>query len=144
MKNNIIYEKHYPLIESEKICDTDNFSVKKADSSEHIPFDQFLEKIYKDVHYVPIPEKKETVKKFVDKAIEISQINEIDLKIIKKSDHVSANFYFFCSMWIGFLKELICLADDIIFRKDIDGFDIMISIDFYTHATYIKNRRIFP
>jgi len=146
LNDKIIYEKHYPKLEfamMESADDSQN-EISLENKPENLSFEQILEKIYKDVVYILLPERQLMAKEFLRKAINISNIYELDVKIRQHFDHITVNYYFNCAGCMGFLKEIIAYSDDIAFFNNIDGFEIVLSLDFYTHAVYRKDRRIKP
>lgn len=147
MSGKLIYEKHYPKDDpcvsmEEDALEADCNSAVTEDAS--LTFEQIMKEIYKDVVYVLMPERQKKALTFLTKAVEIAETYELDTKIEEHIDHISVNYYFDCSGCMGFLKSIIVYADDISFFNNIDGFDIVISIDFYTHAVYRNNRRVKP
>jgi len=105
-----------------------------------------MEKIYEGVEYVPMPERAEAANEFIRKAIEISNLYEMDVKIEKIASHVSATYYFSYGAGMKHLTNIIGMADDLAFffgRKD-KAYDIVMSLDFYTHAVYRNGRQITP
>ena len=57
---------------------------------------------------------------------------------------ISVDFCFNSSGCMGFLKHIMRFADDISFFANINGHDIVMSIDHYTHAETRHGRRIHP
>ena len=106
--------------------------------------EQIMEKIYKDVVYVPLPEKQAAAREFLEEAIAISNAYEVDIKIRQYFERIEVKYYFDCAVSVGFLKEILVSADEISFFKDDEGFNLALSLDFYTHAIYRKERCIIP
>lgn len=139
-----IYAKQFPKWEmpSEEEIRTINNS---ADSeTEHLTFEQIIEKIYKDVVYVLMPERVERAEAFIRKAIAVSELYEIDIKIEQHFSHISANYYFDCGGDMKHLIDIIKEADEIAFFRPKEGCDIIMSLDFYTHAEYRNGRQVEP
>ena len=138
MCDSIIYEKHYPKM------NTAEKEIESASGAEPLSFEQIMEKIYKDVVYVPLPEKQATAREFLEEAIAISNAYEVDIKIRQYFERIEVKYYFDCAVSVGFLKEILVSADEISFFKDDEGFNLALSLDFYTHAIYRKERCIIP
>lgn len=107
-------------------------------------FDKIMEEIYEGVEYEPLPERAKSADIFVELAKRISEIYELDVKIVKSFSHISVDFCFNSSGCMGFLKHIMRFADDISFFANINGYDIVMSIDHYTHAETRHGRRIHP
>ncbi|NBI16696.1 hypothetical protein D1841_06520 [Neglecta sp. X4] len=57
---------------------------------------------------------------------------------------IEVNYSFDCAGDMVFLLSVFRKADSISFFTDIYGFDITISLDYYTHAVYNKGRLVRP
>ena len=77
-------------------------------------------------------------------AIEISNDYELDIEIEEHLSHISATYYFDCGACMGFLRRIIEMSDDISFFDHIKGFDMVMSLDFYTKAVFKRDRLIHP
>jgi len=143
-KSSTIYEKQFPKWEMPTEEEMKEIDVA-GEETEHLTFEQILEKIYKDVVYVLMPERREEAKVFIRKAISVSELYEMDIKIEHHFSHISATYYFDYSGGMKYLTDVIGMADDIAFfgRKD-HKYDIVMSLDFYTHAEYRRGRRVQP
>lgn len=140
MNDSIIYERHYPvkhLGESESQGELEK-------GTENLSFERIMEELYKDVVYVPLPEKQTAAGEFLKTAIDIANTYEVDVKIHRYFDRIEVKYYFDYAASVGFLKDTVIYADDISVFKDIEGFNLVISLDYYTHAAYRKDRRIIP
>ena len=91
-----------------------------------------------------MPERKKTAKAFIKTAMETSELFEIDTNIWRYKDHIMVEYCFDCAGSMGFLKDTLVYADNIVFFKDVDGHDIVMQIDHYTHAVYRNGRRRKP
>ena len=145
-QEEVIYEKTYPRESvaelhaalSEEVDDQDR------EEKQRMTFDEIMEEIYEGVEYEPLPERAKSADIFVELAKRISEIYELDVKIVKHYSHISVDFCFSSSGCMGFLKHIIRFADDISFFTNIKGYDIVMSIDLYTHAETRHGRRIHP
>ena len=144
-KEKVIYEKKFPKWEMPSDEELAAIQIEKDEETEHLTFEQIMEKIYKDVIYVLMPERAEEAKKFVRKAIEVSELYEMDIKIEHHLSHISATYYFDYGGGMKYLTDVIGMADDLAFfgRKDKE-YDIVMSLDFYTHAVYRNGHQFEP
>ena len=142
----IIYEKHFyketiEEIEKERIDFVEAFG---EDAEQAPSFDEIMKKIYSNVTYLVLPEREKMAKTFIETAIEISNDYELDIEIEEHLSHISATYYFDCGACMGFLKRIIEMSDDISFFDHIKGFDMVMSLDFYTKAVFKRDRLIQP
>lgn len=144
-REKVIYEKKFPKSEMPSDEELAAIELEKDEKTEHLTFEQIMEKIYKDVIYVLMPERAEKAKEFVCKAIEVSELYEMDIKIEYHLSHISATYYFNYGGGMKHLTDVIGMADDLAFfgRKDKE-YDIVMSLDFYTHAEYRRGRQMNP
>lgn len=63
---------------------------------------------------------------------------------MENDSHIAVDYSFDCAGDMFFLIPLFRLADSISFFTGINGFEITISLDYYTHAVYDKNRLLHP
>ncbi len=142
----IIYEKHFHKdtieeIERERIDFVEAFG---EDAEQAPSFDEIMKKIYSNVTYLVLPEREEMAKTFIKTAIEISNDYELDIEIEEHLSHISATYYLDCGACMGFLRRIIEMSDDISFFDHIKGFDMVMSLDFYTKAVFKRDRLIHP
>lgn len=143
VEESIIFEKMY----DHKI--EDEFEVQDdidddIDTSPKLTFEEFLQRMQQDYIYILLPQRILAAKKFVAKAIEISELYEIDIKIVKRFSYISVRYCFEDCGNPKYLREVLRYADDISFWENKNGKGIVFIIDFYTHAVFNKNRRIMP
>ena len=141
----VIYEKKFPKWEMTSDEELAEDEVDADEPKERLTFEQIMEKIYKDVTYVPMPERTEEAKAFLRKAIEVSELYEMDVKIERRTTHISVTYYFNFGGGMKALTDIIGMADDLAFfgRKD-NEYDIVMSLDFYTHTVYRNGRQENP
>lgn len=145
ISEEVIYEKKFPKWEMPSEEEVTEIKVDAAAKQDHLTFDQVMEQIYKDVAYVLMPERTEEAKAFVRKAIEVSDLYEMDIKVERRTSHISVTYYFDFGGSMKELTDIIGMADDLAFfgRKDKE-YDIVMSLDFYTHAVYRNGRQVNP
>ena len=141
----VIYEKKFPKWEMPSEEELSECKVDTDKPKERLTFEQIMEQIYKDVTYVPMPERTEEAKAFIRKAIEVSELYEMDVKIERRTTHISVTYYFDFGGGMKALTDIIGMADDLAFfgRKD-NEYDIVMSLDFYTHTVYRNGRQENP
>ena len=140
----IIYEKNYPRI---KPMEEQNQVERKAtDGSEQpVPtFDEIMQKIYANTAFVLLPARVKASGEFIRTAIEVSELYELDTKIERHFDHISVNYSFDCCAGLRTINRIFGMADQISFFKDIFGWDITVTLDFYTHAEIRNGMVVAP
>jgi len=145
-EEKMIYEKTYPKddIDELRAAVSEDEDAHEDKEKKHMTFDEIMEEIYDGVEYEPLPEREKSAELFVKTAIQISETYEIDAKIVQRHSHISVDFCFNSSGCMGFLKYIIRFADDISFFANIKGYEIVMSLDHYTHAETRNGRRIHP
>ena len=137
----IIYKKQFcrePIEEIEP--EITNFT-----DSGHAPsFEEIMKEIYSCVSYLVLPQREKQAKAFIKAAIDLSNAYEVDIEIEEHFSHIAVNYFFNCSAAMGFLKKIIQMADDITFFDHIKGYDIILSLDYYTKAVFRNGRLIQP
>ena len=145
-EEEVIYEKTYPREDIAELhaALSEEVDAQDRDEKKRMTFDEIIEEIYEGVEYEPLPERTKSAEIFVELAKRISEIYELDMKITRRHSHISVDYCFNSSGCMGFLKHIMRFADDISFFANINGYDIVMSIDHYTHAETRHGRRIHP
>ena len=146
LEEKLIYQKTYPQedIEELRTAMSGEETNDENKGKHRLSFDEILDKIYEGVEYEPLPEREKTAELFVKTAVHISETYELDVKIVQHYSHISVTYYFNSSGSMGFLKHIIRFADDIAFFANIKGYEIVMSIDHYTHAETRHGQRVHP
>ncbi len=138
MNAEIIYEKKYPAHE---------ILEERAASEPAVPptkplvsLEQILQAL-KNTTYIPIPERIAASKKFIQTVIEVTEFCEMDTKIVRHDGQITATISFDCGGSMRDIRRIFAMVDEFAFFRNIDGHDITISMDFYTHQI-IRNGRI--
>ena len=136
----IIFEKTYPKRHREIP------SLYKRRSGERgMPaLDGLLKRIEEDYTCVLIPERQRAMQSLIRLARKISECYKLDIKITEHDTHISIYCYFSAAGGMGFLRELLAGADDISFFSHVNGHEIVMCLDYDTHAVFHKNRRLYP
>ena len=144
MSVEIIYKKKYlridPMEELKRV------EMEAADELEQPrpTFDEIMQKNYANTTYVLMPERIKASEEFIQIAIEVSELYELDTKIERHLDHISVNYSFDCCGGLRDINRVFGMADEVAFFKDIYGWDITVSLDFFTHATVRNGRVVSP
>ena len=141
MFSEVIYEKKFPKQEMPHI---ESSMEEPKDKKERLSFEEIINKIYKDVVYVLDPVREKRLQGFIDKAIEISELYELDIKINKHLSHVTVDYFFDGGGDLRYLLEVIKMADSIAFFPNNSGYALVVCLDFYTHFEYRNGRQINP
>ena len=107
-------------------------------------FEEIMQKIQANTTYVLMPERIKASADFIQAAIEVSELYELDTKIERHFDHISVDYSFNCCGGLRDINRVIGMADQSSFFKDIFGWDITISLDFFTHAVVRNGRVVAP
>lgn len=144
MSAEIIYEKKYPRIDMiEELMQIDAETMDE--SVEPTPtFEEMIQKIQSNTTYVLMPERIKASEKFIQTAIEVSELYELDTKIERHFDRISVTYSFDCCGGLCYINRVFGMADQFSFFKDIYGRDITISLDFFTHASLRNGRIVTP
>lgn len=145
MKRKVIYQKTYPDIDLDELEALAGAEYLFGDNDDSAPsFDEFMKRVYQDTVYWLLPERVKTAKEFINRAIELSEMYEIDAEIIEHDTNITVDYFFDGCACMGFLKELIQYADDIAFFINSRGREIQLSMEYYTHAIIRNGRRVSP
>lgn len=144
----VIYEQRYPKDDLSISLNTLGLdSVQDCVSSfnpKYLSFDDMMDELHSTTVYVALPERKSNVQQFIQTAIDVSSSYEIDIRIEDHISHLTVFYYFNCSGCMGFLKRILTYADDIAFFSNVRGYEIVMAIDYYTHAVYRGGHKINP
>ena len=79
-----------------------------------------MNKLFKDVTFVPLPDRIKNSEKFIEMAIELSEYYEIDIIIKRYHDSINVNYYFDGGS-IRNINNLFGMADEFSYGKDVLG-----------------------
>ena len=144
MSKEIIYEKKYPRIDP--MVELKNSTQERVDDpKEPIPtFEEIMKKIQTNTTYVLMPERIKGSEEFIQTAIEISKLYELDTRIERRFDHISVIYSFDCCGGLRYINQVFKMADQFSFFTDIHDRDITISFDYFTHASVRNGRIVSP
>ena len=142
---NIIYERRYPREDAEGIEALSKTLDKETEETQQIPtFEEFLRQVYENQVCILIPERQRLAEKFIRTACEVSKLYRLDIKITQYSDHISVDYYFNAVGGLRYLREIVKYADEISFFANSMGYDIVMCLDFYTHAVFRNGHLMHP
>lgn len=99
---------------------------------------------YENRFSIPIPDRENGAREFIAAAKDVSELYRLDVKITEHIDHISADFYFNAGGSLRYMKEVLKLADDVSFFANVCGYEIIMSLDYYTHAVFVRGRQVYP
>ena len=140
MFREIIYEKHYPRdpIFEEMEERIGNFDMHSEGVQSPI---EMMEELERKTMYIPIPGREKKKKRFIQNAIQVAGLYQMDIEIVQFKGHVSATLSFDCGAAMMEFKRIMAMGDDYSFFTNIRGYDITMSVDYYTHYV-IRNGRV--
>lgn len=137
--SRIIYKKEFPR---------DNFEELLKEQTERkepdLSFDEFMQRGNENRFSTPIPNRVNGAQAFIAAAKDVSELYQLDVLITEHIDHISADFYFNAGGSMRYFKEVMRLADDISFFANMRGYEIIMSLDYYTHAVFKGGRQVYP
>lgn len=146
----VIYEKHYPhpTLE-EEMEELQEYQKELEKDPDYKPkpvktFGEFYKEMIENRTLIILPEKMEKAEDFIKLAIETSELYELDTRIARMDSHIEVNYSFDSTGDMAYLIPVFRQADSISFFTGIHGFDITISLDYYTHAEFNKGRLVHP
>lgn len=146
----VIYEKHYshPTFE-EKMRELQEYQKEMESSPDYKPepikpFKEFYREMVENRTLILLPDRIVQAEEFIKLAVKVAELYEFDTTIKRKDSHIEVNYSFDCGGELDYLTPIIGQADSISFFTGINGFEITLSLDFYTHAVYDKGRLLHP
>ena len=143
-----IYERKYPhKTEEEETAELEKWAEEHPEAVPPHPlppFSEFYAGIVNKLTYILLPDRVARSEEFIKLAIDASETYEIDTTITRTDSHISVTYSFDCGGEMDYLMPVLGLADTISFFTGIDGFDITIVLDYYTHAVYRGERLLHP
>ena len=134
MFSQVIYEKQFPkdpVLEAllkQQAADEYN-----AQQSQYPSFRAMLADLERHTTYIPRPYRLKNRKRFINAAIALSDRYEIDISIMQSRGVISATFYFDPCAGIHNLNNIMGMADEFEFLTNIHGYEICMTLNYYTH-----------
>ena len=101
-----------------------------------------LQRILGNIVFVLMKERIEASVFFIETAKEMGDYYQIDTLIKKHNDRISVTYSLESGVNFPKMKKMIAIADDISFCND--GRFVLLTLLFYTHASYRFGKRINP
>ncbi len=142
MNDEVIYERKFGDI-IRKLCE-------QAENNTHdFPFvaitgdsKENAKTLLSNTVSVFMPDRIERKAQFFRTAKEIGEEYLIDLIISEHDNYITAKYSLECDSDFHCLKKIISQADELTFS--VDGDKVLLSLIFFTHATYSSGRKISP
>jgi len=144
MNKEIIYEKKYPRIDPMEELKNCTQEIDDEPKGPIPTFEEIMQKIQANTTYVLMPERIKDSEEFIRTAIEISKLYELDTRIERRFDHISVTYSFDCCGGLRYINQVFKMADQFSFFTNINGRDITISLDYFTHASVRNGRIVSP
>ena len=144
MGAEIIYEKKYPRFNAEEALREANEAFPETPSETKPTYEEIIEKIYGNLTYELMPERKAKSEKLVSAAIKVSELYDLDITVKRYIDHISITYSFDCCGGLKYINKVIGMADQTSYFTNVHGKDITIVLDYYTHTVYREGRAIAP
>lgn len=129
--------------ETEPVVTDDNGNVFEE---EYEPGDgmRYLQQLQLDTTLVLLPDRYAKREAYIEAAIEVAELYDFDTKIVEHDSHISVDYSFDCGGNAVFLINIIEMSDSICFFTKIFDREITLSLDYYTHAVFLKDRLVAP
>lgn len=140
--SEIIYKRTYPRETLEEALTEARLA--EAPQGHLPPFQEFYQQMLLRQTRILLPERAPLAEEFISLAIKTGETYEIDTRITRDESHISVEYRFDCGGELDALLPLLRRADSVSFFTGIDGFDLTLVLDFYTHAVYQGDRLLHP
>lgn len=138
----IIYEKKFPKDNWEALIE--DLTLPQPSISTAESYERFEKLLGEEFVYVLLPSRQKGAEEFVNVAMEISDLYEMDIKITRHVSHIAVDYYFNVCYGLRHLRDVIKMADEISFYTNTHGYDINLCLDYYTHAVFHHGRQLHP
>lgn len=145
MDSSIIFSKKY----SQFIRDCCDF-VSSADDAQSektgtsINADNYVRKLITESVCVIMHERVDGRNYFINLAKEIAEAYLIDIVVRGRKDRITVTYTLDYEAGFSCLKPIIQLADELTFQSSNSNTAVLVSLDYYTHATYRSGVRLLP
>lgn len=142
MSDEVIYEGKFGNI-MRKLCEqTENNTNDLPAAAITGDSEAYAKTLLSNTVSVFMPDRIERKAQFFRTAKEIGEEYLIDLIISEHDNYITAKYSLECDSDFHCLKKIISQADELTFG--IDGDKVLLSLIFFTHATYSSGRKISP
>ena len=105
---------------------------------------EFFDNLEASITLVPLPEREEGAKRFIEAAMEISDLYELDIEIRQLDRCISVDLTFDIGAGLKGLNKIFAMADEFGFDTQNEGMSVIVTLEYCTHAVYLKGRQIAP
>ena len=140
MKYEVLYKKEYAHDEVDECVRP----AKSTTDEDRRNARDFIDRLFDSITTEPLPQREERVTYFVRAAIELSARCSLDIEIRKYENHISVDFSFDKGCVIRGQNRLFQMADEITIMPGLNGRDVVLTLDYFTHAIYRNGRQISP
>lgn len=144
MGAEVIYKMEYSRIDPQEEPQAAELEAEAAPGQPGGCFDEIYGKMIRDTTYILIPERIKAGERFIQTAIEVSQRYKLDTKIIRHDSHITVKYAFNCCGGMCDIRRVFGMADEFAFFKDVCGRDILVCMDYYTHAVVRNGTVVSP
>lgn len=144
MKEKLIYKAKYPRIEGKKQDEQDQDNVESTPVTKTPESKEFAVSTRADTQYTPIPKRAKESETFINEAIAVSKLYQIDARIAKREGRISVRLAFDFGADVQYVTRLFGMADRVSFFKDKSEHDIAVCLDFYTHVVVKNGMAVAP
>lgn len=139
---HIIYEKWFPEDTANDSSDVQSFEFSSL--WDKMSPEDISRWIHKGVTYIFLPKRQQLSKSFVQKAIRLSNLYQVDIRIRSRFECIVVTYYLESGVGLGIFKNLLRLADDVSILPAKDKHKFTLSLIFFTHAVYFRRIRLYP
>lgn len=144
MNSEIIYEKKFPREDDLELLEYLKSHKDKPIPPPPITFDEFYSSIFESITLAPLPERQKSINAFIQAAVDVSEMYEVDITIKRYDSHINAIFTFEWGYYFSNLSTLFSMADRYCFFRNENLDEFIISLDYYTHAVYKNDNLLAP
>ena len=142
MNGEIIYEKDYAEQVDEMFLANNRPQTADEKKAQSLLASRICKKTFQDIVTVAIPGKVMGKDQFILKAKKVGEHYLIHTVIREYMDKVTVTFSLDNEVPYAAMRDLIIWADD--FYCDVENNVVLLTLDYYTHATYRGDRKVLP
>ena len=112
MGGEVIFEKRYPKAVNDTLMAVAETMVKDL-TGDPERREARLSRALAGRVLVPLPQWKKSAEVFIQTAREVSELYELDIKVVKHFDHITVTYYFNAGGGLRHLRDVIRYADEL-------------------------------
>ena len=141
--SSLLYRKVYPRKKAEEVSVATEPNQNES-TFNGISAKEFFNNLEASITLAPLPEREEGAKRFIQSAMEISGFYELDIEIRRLDSCISVDLTFDIGAELKGLNKVFAMADKFGFNTKNEGMNVIVTLEYYTHAVYLKGRQIAP